>query len=178
MGHLVRDSRALKTSSERMLFLLPVLLVSSLVTAEQLPAQWLGKYQLETSEGFTAFMTEIGVNWFTRQIACALYPTATNKNLGGNTVGIDTSSTFKSTSIKFEFGVPFVETTGDGTEVRTTATLSGDSLIKDQKAVKPSGVSRIETRNFRNNGQIMELVHTIPGKSGIRSVRVYKKISS
>ena len=108
-------------------------------------------------------------------------------------MGIDTSSTFKSTSIEFEFGVPFLETTGDGTEVRTTATLNGDSLIKDQvqkisifprssflpqKAVKPSGVSRIERRNFKQNGQIMELVHTIPGKSGIRSVRVYKKISS
>ena len=51
-----------------MLLLLPLLLISTLVTAEQLPAQWLGKYQLETSEGFTAFMTEIGVNWFTRQV--------------------------------------------------------------------------------------------------------------
>merc|ERR1712243_455280 len=91
-------------------------------------------------------------------------------------LGIDTSSTFKSTSIEFEFGVPFDETTGDGTEVRTTATLSGNSLIKDQRAVKSSGVSRIETRNFKNSGQIMELVHTIPGKANIRSVRVYKKL--
>ena len=47
-------------------------------------------------------------------------------------MGIDTSSTFKSTSIEFEFGVPFLETTGDGTDVRTTATLNGNSLIKDQ----------------------------------------------
>ena len=132
-----------------MLLLLPLILVSSLTSAEQLPANMLGKYQLETSEGFSNFMSEIGVNWFTRQvtfylfsphcivilktqIACALYPTATNKNLGGDTVGIDTSSTFKSTSIQFEFGVPFVETTGDGTEVRTTASLSGNSIIKDQ----------------------------------------------
>ena len=193
-----------------MLLLLPLILVSSLASAEQLPANMLGKYQLETSEGFSDFMSEIGVNWFTRQvtfylfsphcivilktqIACALYPTATNKNLGGDTVGIDTSSTFKSTSIQFEFGVPFVETTGDGTEVRTTASLSGNSIIKDQvqkdtrfliltppnisqRALKPSGVSRIETRNFKQNGQVMELVHTIPGKSGIRSVRVYKKL--
>merc|ERR1712038_1621601 len=80
------------------------------------------------------------------------------------------------TSTKTEFGVPFDETTGDGTEVRTTATLSGNSLIKDQRATKSSGVSRIETRNFKNNGQIMELVHTIPGKANIRSVRVYKKL--
>ena len=132
-----------------MLPLLPLILVSTLVRADQMPANWLGQYQLETSEGFSDFMSEIGVNWFTRQvtfylfsphcivilktqIACALYPTATNKNLGGDTVGIDTSSTFKSTSIQFEFGVPFVETTGDGTEVRTTASLSGNSIIKDQ----------------------------------------------
>merc|ERR1712233_200898 len=150
-----------------MLLLLPLLLISTLVRAEQLPAQWLGKYQLETSEGFTAFMTEIGVNWFTRQIACALYPTATNRNLGGNKVGIDTSSTFKSTSIDFEFGVPFLETTGDGTEVQTTATLNGNTLTKDQRAVDSSGVSRIEKRIFRQNGQLMDLIHTIPGKPKI-----------
>merc|ERR1711878_21828 len=113
-----------------------LLLLPSLVAAAQLPEHMLGTYQLETSERFSDFMYEIGVSWFTRQIACALYPTATNKNLGGDTVGIDTSSTFKSTSIQFEFGVPFVETTGDGTEVRTTATLSGNSIIKDQKALK------------------------------------------
>merc|ERR1711971_1358242 len=153
-----------------------LLLLPSLVAAAQLPQHMLGQYQLETSEGFSDFMYEIGVSWFTRTIACALYPTATNKNLGGDTVGIDTSSTFKSTSIQFEFGVPFVETTGDGTEVRTTASLSGNTLTKDQRAVTSSGVSRIETRNFKQNGQIMELVHTIPGKSGIRSARVYKKL--
>ena len=51
-----------------MLLLLPLLLVPSVVVADQMPAEWLGKYQLETSEGFSAFMTEIGVNWFTRQV--------------------------------------------------------------------------------------------------------------
>ena len=59
-----------------MLLLLPLVLVSSLVTAEQLPANMLGKYQLETSEGFSDFMSEIGVNWFTRQVTFYLvsYP--------------------------------------------------------------------------------------------------------
>ena len=51
-----------------MLLLLPLLLVPSVVVADQMPAEWLGKYQLETSQGFSAFMTEIGVNWFTRQV--------------------------------------------------------------------------------------------------------------
>ena len=55
--------------------------------------------------------------------------------------------------------------------------LSLNRLINHlQRATKSSGVSRIETRNFKNNGQIMELVHTIPGKANIRSVRVYKKL--
>merc|ERR1711936_573456 len=167
MGHSLTTLPPLTTSPwfdqiPTMLLLLPLVLVSSLVTAEQLPANMLGKYQLETSEGFSDFMSEIGVNWFTRQIACALYPTATNKNLGGDTVGIDTSSTFKSTSIQFEFGVPFVETTGDGTKVETTASLSGNTLTKDQRALSSSGLSRIEKRIFRQNGQLMDLIHTIP----------------
>merc|ERR1712211_10931 len=98
------------------------------------------------------------------QIACALYPTATNNNLGGNRVWIYTSSTFKSTSIEFEFGVPFDETTGDGTEVRTTATLSGNSLIKDQRAVKSSGVSRIETRNLRTTVRLWSLCTPSPAR--------------
>ena len=28
----------------------------------------LGEFQLETSEGFSDYMYEIGVNWFTRQV--------------------------------------------------------------------------------------------------------------
>ena len=82
-----------------------------------------GQFFLETTNADVTFPP---------QIACALYPTATNKNLAGGLVGIDTSSTFKSTSINFEFGKPFFETTGDGTEVQTTATLNGNTLTKDQ----------------------------------------------
>jgi hypothetical protein len=48
----------------------------------------------------------------------------------------------------------------------------------EQVAVNSSGVSRVEKREFKNNGQKMVLIHTIPGKSNIRSVRVYKKISN
>merc|ERR1712213_143996 len=133
-------------SSLRMLHIL--LLLPSLAFAAQLPEHLVGQYQLETSEGFNDFMHEVGVSWFTRKIACGLYPKAIIKNLGGNTVGID-----------------------------TTATLSGDTLTKEQKALDSSGVSRIETRVFRDDGKQMELIHTIPGKPEIKSVRVYKKIS-
>ena len=32
------------------------------------PTKMLGSYQLETSEGFTDLMYELGVSWFTRQV--------------------------------------------------------------------------------------------------------------
>merc|ERR1712204_28107 len=96
--------------------MLILLLLPGLATA-QLQTNMLGQYQLQTSEGFNDFMYEIGVNWFTRQIACALYPKATNKNLAGGKIGIDTSSTFKSSSIDFHLGQSFVEVTSDGTKV-------------------------------------------------------------
>merc|ERR1711884_316228 len=154
----------------RMLHIL--LLLPSLAFAAQLPEHMVGQYQLETSEGFNDFMHEVGVSWFTRKIACGLYPKATIKNLGGNTVGINTSSTFKSSSIEFELGVPFEEMmTADGTSVETTAILTGDTLTKEQKALDSSGVSRIEKRVFREDGKQMELIHTIPGKPEIKSVR-------
>ena len=47
-------------------------------------------------------------------------------------MGIDASSTFKSSSIEFELGVPFEEMTADGTNVETTATFIGDTLTKEQ----------------------------------------------
>ena len=49
------------------MFLL-LLLLPAIATADQLPAKMLGTYQLETSKGFTDFMSEIGVGWFTRQV--------------------------------------------------------------------------------------------------------------
>ena len=50
-----------------------LLVISSLIVniyaqQNQLPAYMLGEFQLDTSKGFTAFMTQVGVNWFTRAV--------------------------------------------------------------------------------------------------------------
>ena len=70
---------------------------------------------------FTNYMYEVGVDGFTRKIACSLYPTATNELVDGQ-IKISTSSTFKSGENVFNLGEPFTETTADGREVTTTAT--------------------------------------------------------
>lgn len=45
-------------------------------------------------------------------------------------------------------------------------------------AIEDGGVSRVETRVFKNGGDTMELIHTIPNKPEIRSFRVYHRIST
>merc|ERR1719150_3575734 len=100
---------------------LPVLLsiatISAVTGQSPLPQYMLGEFQLETTEGFSDYMYEIGVNWFTRQIACTLYPTAKNSITPDGRVKINTWSTFKSSELTFGLNKPFQETTADGREV-------------------------------------------------------------
>ena len=54
------------------LLLLPLtclMLSPSLAQEPPIPAHMLGKFQLETSEGFDDFMYEINVGWFTRKVS-------------------------------------------------------------------------------------------------------------
>merc|ERR1711913_123104 len=150
--------------SAKMRTLIALSLAISAIAAQApqapLPNYMLGDFQLETSEGFDDYMYEIGVNWFTRKIACALYPTARNTQRG-KIIKINTDSTFKSSEIEFELGVPFKEVTADGRTVITTATKDGDRIIKHQNG-QNGALSTIEVREFRNGGRKMALIHTIP----------------
>merc|ERR1711994_1168228 len=153
-----------------------VLLISAIAAQAPLPNYMLGDFQLETSEGFDNYMYEIGVNWFTRKIACTLYPTARNSITPDGKVKINTWSTFKSSEISFELNQPFQESTADGREVTTTAVVYGNKLIKDQKNTEDGSLDSIETREFTTDGQFMTLIHTMPSSPGIKSVRVYKRL--
>merc|ERR1711902_221939 len=93
------------------LTMLPLLLLSALLAAASgqaaLEPYMLGKFELESSNGFEDFMTEIGVGFLTRKVACALTPVATNSLLPNGQIKIDTHSTFKSSSITFSLNKPF-----------------------------------------------------------------------
>merc|ERR1712173_53071 len=162
-----------------MLFpMLPVLLVgcvTGVTSSGPLPQYMIGEFELETSEGFNNYMYAVGVDWFTRKIACSLYPTARNAQ-SDQEVTISTESTFKSTSVTFKLGTPFQENTADGRTVTTTATLSGDELIKTQTG-HGSELSSVETRRFLDGGNKMILIHTLPTDNTIKSVRGYKRIN-
>merc|ERR1711878_142978 len=123
-----------KSANMRTLIALSLAISAAAAQAPQtpLPNYMLGDFQLETSEGFEDYMYEIGVNWFTRKIACTLYPTARNSITPDGKIKINTWSTFKSSALIFQLNKPFQETTADGREVTTTALLYGNKLVKDQ----------------------------------------------
>merc|ERR1711913_3493 len=159
--------------SAKMRTLIALSLAISAIAAQApqapLPNYMLGDFQLETSEGFEDYMYEIGVNWFTRKIACTLYPTARNSITSDGRIKINTWSTFKSSEITFQLNSPF--------EVTTTALLYGNKLVKDQKNTADRSLDSIETREFTTDGQFMTLIHTMPNNPEIKSVRVYKRKS-
>merc|ERR1711990_50237 len=158
----------------RTLIIISLGIISSLAQAP-LPDHMLGNFQLETSEGFTAYMTALGVNWFTRTIACALYPTARNSITPDGKIKINTWSTLKNSEVIFELDKKFSETTSDGRQVTTTARLVGNKLVKDQRNNADRSLDSVETREFTQDGSKMTLIHTMPAKPNIKSVRVYKR---
>merc|ERR1711862_27559 len=133
-----------------------------------------GNFCAQKFKWLDAYMSALGVGFLTRTVACALTPTATNKQNSNGQITIDTSSTFRSTSVTFELNRPFKETTADGRTVETTAVLQGNKLIKTQKAQNRGELTTIETREFVDSNT-MNLIHTMPSNSKIFSKRVYKR---
>lgn len=50
----------------------------------------------------------------------------------GDEFTLNTTSTFKSTQIKFKLGVEFEEETADGRMVKTVMTMDGNKLVQEQ----------------------------------------------
>ena len=113
---------------------------------------FVGKYKLKTSENFDEYMKAVGVGMMTRKLANAATP-VTEITVDGDTYTIKTSTTFKTTEIKFKLGEEFDETTGDGRQVKSTITQDGNILHHEQKGEKPSTI----TREFKDNQMIMIL---------------------
>lgn len=105
---------------------------------------WEGKkYKLDRSEKFEDYMYALGVGYFTRKIGNVTYPTVELVKNSDGTYTLNTTSTFKDTTITFTPGVEFNETTVDGREVKSVCTFEGDNrLIHEQKGEKPTTIVR------------------------------------
>lgn len=131
-------------------------------------AIWEGKkYKLDHSDKFDEYMKELGVGFVTRKIGNNIYPTVELiKN--GEEYTLNTTSTFKDTTIKFKLGEEFDEETVDGRNVKSVCTFDGENkLIHEQKGDKPTTI----VREFKDDE--MTAIMTI---NNIVCTRLYKVV--
>ncbi|KAG9466043.1 fatty acid-binding protein, heart-like [Eleutherodactylus coqui] len=91
-----------------------------------------GSWRMVASENFDEYMKKLGVGFATRQIANVTKPT-TIISLDGDTIVLQTQSTFKNTEIRFKLNEEFDETTADDRKVKSLITLEDGKLKHVQK---------------------------------------------
>ena len=124
------------------------------------------KYKMTSSENFDEFMKAIGVGLITRKAANAVTPTVELKK-EGDQYNLVTSSTFKTTEMKFKPGEEFDEDRADGCKVKSVCTFDGSVLKQVQKA--PDGMEVTYLREFGPE----EMKATMTAKD-VTCTRVYK----
>lgn len=126
-----------------------------------------GKYKLESSEKFDEYMKALGVGVMTRTMANNATPVQEIKQ-DNEEFFIKTTTTFKTTEIKFKLNETFDETTGDGRKVKSLVSWDGDKLVHKQTG-EPKDTTI--TREFTDDTMKMVLV-----VDDIVCTRVYKKV--
>ncbi|XP_039752701.1 sodium/calcium exchanger regulatory protein 1 [Pararge aegeria] len=124
------------------------------------------KYKMVSSENFDEFMKAIGVGLITRKTANAVTPSVELKQ-EGDTYTLVTSSTFKTTEIKFKPGEEFDEERADGAKVKSVCTIDANTLKQTQTAA--DGIVVNYVREFGPE----ELKATMTA-NGVTCTRVYK----
>ena len=128
-------------------------------------AVWEGKkYKMEKSENFDEYMKALGVGLVMRKMGNSVSPTVELVQ-SGDSFTLNSTSTFKSTSITFKLGEEFEEETADGRKVKTKITQDGNKFIQEQFGDKPSTI----VREF--NADDMTTTLTI---GDVKCVRYYK----
>jgi len=127
-----------------------------------------GKYELVSSENFEEYMKAVGVGLVMRKMAANAKPVAEITQKGDEWL-IKTSTTFKTTEIKFKLGEEFKETTADGRVCMATITMDNDKRMKHVQNC--DGNNLVMYRDFTDT----EMKMTLEGPNVV-STRVYKKI--
>lgn len=133
-------------------------------------AKFVGKYKMESSEGFDEFMKALGVGLVMRKMANTATPVVEISEADG-AYSLKTATTFKTTEINFKLDEPFSETTADGRTVQSTISMDGNKLIHKQIGDKEKKEKdSILTRVFTDEGMDLECV-----VDDVVCKRVYKR---
>jgi hypothetical protein len=131
-----------------------------------------GTYKLYKSENFEEYMKAVGVGLVMRKMASTASPVS-EITQNGDEWKIKTSTTFKTTEIKFQLGKEFDEETADGRQCKSTITLDGDNKMIHKQTC--NGETFPIIREFTGTGTDQEMKMTLEGPGGVKSTRFYKR---
>jgi hypothetical protein len=127
-----------------------------------------GTYELTKSENFNEYMKAVGVGIVMRNMAAAATPKATIAKEGDEWT-YKTSTTFKTTEIKFKLGEEFKEETADGRKCLSTITQEGDNKWKHVQKINDQEL--VMYREFTDAEMKMTLE-----APGVVCTRLYKRL--
>jgi hypothetical protein len=127
--------------------------------------QFVGKWNMVSSEKFDDYMKAVGVNVIWAKIGSVAKPTM-YVTVDGDTWTIKSETTMKTSTFSFKLGVETDETTADDRKMKTTVTLEGNKLIQSQQGAIPSVIER------EVNGDTMTVLCKA---KDVVSTRIYKK---
>ncbi|XP_042907907.1 fatty acid-binding protein isoform X2 [Parasteatoda tepidariorum] len=128
-------------------------------------AELCGKFKLVSSENFDEFMKAMGVGLVMRKAGVMSKPVVEIKQDGDQFI-LKTTTTFKTTELKFKLNEEFEETRMDGSVCKTTVVLEDGKLVQKQCGDKEVTIIR------EVEGDTMK---TICKVDDIESTRVYNR---
>ncbi|CAL2044344.1 unnamed protein product [Caenorhabditis brenneri] len=127
-----------------------------------------GKWNFVSSEGFDEYLKEVGVGWAVRTIATKTKPTL-EFTVKGDDWTMNSNSTFKNYTIKWQLGTACDEKTADGRDVSSVFSIENDRLVQVETGKGGGKDSRIE--RYIENGKLVIVCVC----NGVKCTRVYEK---
>ncbi|CAL8293879.1 unnamed protein product [Merluccius merluccius] len=93
---------------------------------------FVGTWNMKESVNFDEYLKALGVSFAMRQVGGRLKPT-TIISVDGDTVKLETKSTFKNSEINFKLNEEFDETTADDRHTKSLITVDGNKMMHIQK---------------------------------------------
>ncbi|KAG7268849.1 hypothetical protein CRUP_011298 [Coryphaenoides rupestris] len=93
---------------------------------------FVGTWALKESVNFEEYMKALGIGFAMRQVGARVKPT-TIISVDGDTVKLETKSTFKNSEITFKLNEEFDETTADDRKSKSLITVDGNKMTHIQK---------------------------------------------
>merc|ERR1712071_217737 len=134
-----------------------------------------GKFERTSADQYEEFLKALEVNLLLRKAATVSPPVCHISEEGGVWT-IKSSTTLKSTELKFKLGEEFDESTPDGRDVKALATLEGGKIVMVQKAKNEKHKSTKSIREMNGSDELI-FTMTVDGVDGLVCVQKFKRVA-